>query len=252
MRSIWTALPFAAALFIAASVTANVGPLHDAVKDGDTARLQELIAAGEDLEAQDKFVGTALHWAALTGNADAARILIEAGADLNTHARGDGTTALHVAAQRGSVEVAAVLIEAGAETVARDTAGGTPLHQAVGNDRVGMAALLLDAGADISARHQNGLTPLHVAARTNAWGTIELLARSGVDIDEKVSDGQTSLLLAARETDAGTVRTLLELGADVNGAPDVDPVFPSTPLEDAIARGLEEIVDILRAAGATE
>ncbi len=50
----------------------------------------------------------------------------------------------------------------------------------------------------------------------------------------------------------GAVRTLLELGADVNGAPDVDPVFPSTPLEDAIARGLEEIADILRAAGATE
>ena len=117
MRSSWTALPFVAALFIAASVTANAGPLHDAVKNADIAQLQKLIAAGEDLEAQDKFVGTALHWAALTGNADAARILIEAGADLNTHARGDATTALHVAAQTGSVEeVAAVLIEAGAET----------------------------------------------------------------------------------------------------------------------------------------
>ncbi len=92
MRSSWTALPFVAALFIAASVTANAGPLHDAVKDADIARLQELIAAGEDLEAQDKFVGTALHWAALTGNVDAARILIEAGADVNTHARDDATS----------------------------------------------------------------------------------------------------------------------------------------------------------------
>ncbi len=67
-----------------------------------------------------------------------------------------------------------------------------------------------------------------------------------------MSDGQTSLLLAARETDAGTVRALLELGADVNGAPDVDPVFPSTPLELAIALGRDEIADILREAGATE
>ncbi len=252
MRSNWTALPFAAALFIAASVTVNAGPLHDAVKDEDIAQLQKLIVAGEDLEAQDKFVGTALHWAALTGNADAARILIEAGADVNTHARVDGTTALHVAAQGGSVEVATVLIEAGAETDARDTRDRTPLHQAADNDRVGMAALLLDAGADINARDQNGMTPLHVAARTNAWGTIELLARSGVDIDEKVSDGQTPLLIAAQGAHVGAVRTLLELGADVNGAPDVDPVFPSTPLEEAIARGLEEIADILRAAGATE
>ncbi len=253
MRSSWTALPFVAALFIEASVTVNAGPLHDAVKDGDIAQLQKLVAAGEDLEAQDKFVGTALHWAALAGNADAARILIEAGADLNTHARADGTTALHVAAQRGSVEVAAVLIEAGAETVSRDTAGGTPLHQAAGNDRVGMAALLLDAGADFSARARTeGLTPLHAAAHSNASGIIELLARSGIDIDEKLPSGLTPLSHAAGHANAGAVRTLVELGADVNGAPDVDPVFPSTPLEQAIAKGLEEIVAILRAAGATE
>ncbi len=253
MRSNWTALSFAAALFIAASVTANAGPLHDAVKDADIARLQELIAAGEDLEAQDKFVGTALHWAAITGNVDAARILIEAGADLNTHARADGTTALHVAAQGGSVEVATLLIEAGAETEARDTDDGTPLHQAARNDRVGMAALLLDAGADISARARTeGLTPLHAAAHSNASGIIELLARSGVDIDEKLPSGLTPLSHAVGNANAGAVRTLVELGADVNGAPDVDPVFPSTPLEEAIARGLEEIADILRAAGATE
>ncbi len=252
MRSSWTALPFAAALFIAASVTANAGPLHDAVKDGDIAQLHKLIAAGEDLEAQDKFVGTALHWTVLTGNADAARILIEAGADVNTHARGEATTALHVAAQTGSVEVAAVLIEAGAETEARDARGITPLHLAAGNDRVSMAALLLDAGADISARAKSGSTPLHWAAFSNASDTIELLARSGVDIDVKLPSGITPLFFAAREAQVGAVRTFLELGADVNGAPDVDPVFPSTPLEEAISRGLEEIADILRAAGATE
>lgn len=65
MRSRWTALSFAAVLFITASVTAHAGPLHDAVKDGDIAGLRDLIAAGEDLEAQDKFVGTELNWAAL-------------------------------------------------------------------------------------------------------------------------------------------------------------------------------------------
>ena len=62
-----------AALLIGTSA-AMAGPLHDAVKDSDLVRLQELIAAGEDLTAQDKFVGTALHWAALTDNIDAARL----------------------------------------------------------------------------------------------------------------------------------------------------------------------------------
>ena len=254
MRLSWTALPFAAALFIAISVTANAGPLHDAVKDGDIAGPRDLIAAGEDLEAQDKFVGTALHWAALIDNGDAAQVLIAAGVDLNTHARGDGTTALHLAAQRGSVEVAAVLIEAGAAMDARDTFGNTPLHYAAGNDQVGVAALMLDAGADINVRViQDGLKPLHRAAEGNAPGMIELLVHSGVDIDEKSSSGgQTPLIIAVDRGQADAVRTLLELGADVNGAPDVDPVFPSTPLELAIRSGLDEIADMLRAAGATE
>ena len=41
-------------------------------------------------------------------------------------------------------------------------------------------------------------------------------------------------------------------GADVNGAPDVEPVFPTTPLANAIAFGHDEIADILREAGAKE
>ena len=83
--------------------SATAGPLHDAVRDGDVAGLQELIAAGEDLAAQDKFVGTALHWAALKGNAEAARLLIGAGVDVNWRKIGDQQTALHIAAERDSV-----------------------------------------------------------------------------------------------------------------------------------------------------
>ncbi len=232
--------------------SALAGPLHDAAKNGDLEQLKQLLDQGTDIEEQDRIVGTALHWAALTDNTEVAQALIAAGADVNSVARGDGMTALHVAAQRGSIEVAAALIEAGAETEARENAKCTPLYQAVGNDRVGVAALLLDAGADINARNRNGRVPLHDAAISNASGAIELLVRSGVDIDQKEQNGETPLSFAVQAGQADAVRTLLELGADVNGAPDVDPVYPSTPLEEAIARGLEEIADILRAAGATE
>ena len=207
--------------------SALAGPLHDAAKNGDLEQLKQLLDQGTDIEEQDRFVGTALHWAAITGNAEVAQVLIAAGADVNSVARGDGTTALHV------------------------------------------AALLLDAGADINAgchshpTHPIGshgssstdsspLAPLHMAAISNASGAIELLVRSGVDIDEKMRTGATSLSLAVFAGQADAVRTLVELGADVNGVPDVDPVLPSTPLKLAITSGLEEIADILRAAGATE
>lgn len=252
MLSRWTAL-FFPALYIMSSVMAHAGPLHDAVKNGDMAGLGDLIAAGEDLEAQDKFVGTALHWAALTDNIEAAGVLIAAGADVNAASRGDGATALHLTAQRGSIGVAASLIEAGANMDARDTAGEAPLNLAAGNDQPAVALLLLEAGADINVVGiQTGLTPLHNAAEGNAFGSIELLIRFGAGIDQKDSSGGTPLARAVGGGHMDAVRVFLELGADVHGARDIDPVFPSTPLELAIAKGLEEIADILRAAGATE
>ena len=99
-------LTVAAATLLIGTWAASAGPLHDAVKDGDLARLQELIDAGEDLTADDKFVGTALHWAALTNNIEAARLLIGSGADVNLPKIGSQQTALHLAAERGSIDVA--------------------------------------------------------------------------------------------------------------------------------------------------
>ncbi len=146
-------LMVAATVMLIGTSAALAGPLHDAVKDGDLARLQELVAAGEDLTAQDKFVGTALHWAALKDNADAARLLIDAGTDVNLPKIGSQQTALHIAAERGSVEVATILIEAGADIDARAQTF-TALHTAAGGDRVDVAKLLIEAGADIEARNR--------------------------------------------------------------------------------------------------
>ena len=229
------------------------GPLHDAVKDGDLARLQELIEAGEDLAAQDKFVGTALHWSALKDNADAARLLIDAGADVNRPKIGSQETALHIAAERGSIETATLLFRMGADIEARTETGATPLLIAAGSDRVDVAKLLIEAGADIEARTSgDGNTPLIYAATGNAISAIELLVAAGADINAKDPGGQTAIHQAATSGQADAVRKLIELGADVNGAPDVEPVFPTTPLANTIAFGHDEIADILREAGASE
>jgi ankyrin repeat protein len=248
-------LMVAVAMLLFGAWAALAGPLHDAVKDGDLARLQELIEAGEDLAAQDKFVGTALHWAALKDNVDAARILIDAGADVNLPKIGGQETPLHIAAERGSAEVATLLIDAGADIEARTAAsaeGAMPLHSAAGTDRVDLVQLLIEAGADIEARNLPGGTPLMAAASANAAGAIELLVAAGADIDAKLPSGRTGLALAAITGGVDAVRKLLELEAEVNGAPETEPVFPSTPLAEALVLGLDEIADILREAGASE
>ena len=247
-------LLFAAAVLMGTSLAA-AGPLHDAVRDDDLARLQQLIAAGEDLSAQDKFVGTALHWAALKDNVDAARLLISAGVDVDVMKVGSQQTPLHIAAERDAAAVAEVLIASGADIEARTAAstdGSLPLHMAAGTDSLDVVKLLIEAGVNIEAHDIDGRTAVIHAAYGNAAGAIELLVAAGAKVDVKLPDGKTALHAAAVYGHVDALKKLIEHGADVNGAPDVEPAFPSSPLASAVVRKMDETADILRQAGASE
>ena len=197
-------------------------------------------------------MGTALHWAALNGNADAARLLIKAGADVNVQKLDNLYTPLHVAAERDSAEVAKLLIENGANV--EINAGGRfeyrPLHRAAGGNSTRMIAILLEAGADIEGLTAAGTTPLFIAAYENAVEAVETLVGAGAKIDAKLpGSGRTPLHIAAQEGRFAAVHKLLELGADVNGAPTMEPVARRTTLGQALRfRGRAEVAEIPRAA----
>lgn len=133
------------------------GPLHDAIKDGDIVLLQELIEAGEDLNAQDNFVGTALHWVALKNDTDAARLLIAAGADVNR-------------ARVGDVE-------------ATHKQGRTPLMNAASANAVGVIDLLVAGGANIDSKRADGLTALHIAVHSDAIAAVRKLVELGINVN---------------------------------------------------------------------
>jgi ankyrin repeat protein len=147
---------FAAAVLIGMSPAVS-GPLHDAVKDSDLVRLQELIEAGEDLNAQDNFVGTALHWVALKNDIEAARLLIAAGADVNLPRIRDTETA--------------------------NKQGITPLMNAASVDAVDMIDLFVAEGADIDAKRGSGLTALHIAVYSGSTGAVRKLVALGIDLN---------------------------------------------------------------------
>jgi ankyrin repeat protein len=79
-------------------------------------------------------------------NADAVRVLIEAGAAVD-HADADGWTALHLAADEGHVEAIVVLVQAGAEVNRATDDGLTPLAAARANNYQAAAHALMRAGA---------------------------------------------------------------------------------------------------------
>lgn len=76
----------------------------------------------------------------------------------------DGYTALHHAVARGDLDAAKLLLEAGADPDSRDARGSSPLHLLAEADKVvgdaAIARALIGAGATVSLRNQAGRAPL--------------------------------------------------------------------------------------------
>lgn len=109
---------------------------------------------------------TALHFAGFFGKPEAAKTLLEAGAEFNAYSTNEmQVQALHSAAAGGHIEVCRILIAAGAEINATQRHGFTPLHAAAQHGDIEMVELFLSAGADPSAATDDGETPADIAER---------------------------------------------------------------------------------------
>ncbi len=154
--------------------------------------------------------------AAMRGDAEAVRTLLEQGGDPDA-AQGDGMTALHWAAERGDEEVALLLIEAGADLDPVTRLGAyTPTHLAArAGNTVILRALLGGGAAPSSATTTGSVTPLHFAAAAADPAAALTLLEHGGDPNARESRwGQTPLMFAAAAGRGDVVRALLEHGAD--------------------------------------
>jgi ankyrin len=178
-------------------------------------------------------------WATVRG-------LVKQRADVNTRL-GDGTTALHWTVHWDAVETARLLIDAGANVNAADDLGVAPLSLASTNGNAAMAAALLKAGADPNAARVSGETPIMTAARTGSAEIVKLLASSGADVNAaEKTRRQTALMWAVAERHVGVVRVLLEHRADVHARSSSGFM----PLLFASQQGDLEAARLLLAAGA--
>ncbi len=105
--------------------------IHTAVATGDEAALRQHLAAGTDINAKDPFGGSSpLITAAVFGQPEIAKFLIEAGADLNFQ-NNDGSTALISAAFFGRREIVQLLLDAGADKTIKNKYGATAYESVI-------------------------------------------------------------------------------------------------------------------------
>lgn len=122
----------------------------------------------------------------------------------------DGFTALHLAAFFGHPDVVRLLVDAGAdiESVADNPSKVQPLHSAVAGRSLEVVDVLFGAGAGVDARQTGGFTPLMGAAAGGSTELVTRLLEAGADGSARTDDGKTALDLA-REHGHAEVEDLL-------------------------------------------
>ncbi|MEO7719719.1 MAG: ankyrin repeat domain-containing protein [Capsulimonas sp.] len=219
---------------------------------GVVTRMLEL---GVPVDAQSLRDETALMRAAYCDRIDIGRLLIDRGADVNAANITEGV-ALHRC--HSSPDFARMLLAAGAEIDRKNHLGFTPLMVAAQRGTDECVRVLIEAGASVNHRNNQGVTALMLAALFGNEETIGMLAAGGADtevvndLDENGGGGRTALMFAVLKSRAAAAQALLDAGANTEN----QGLKRETPLAMAIRladiSGDTTMVDLLRAAGASE
>jgi ankyrin repeat protein len=172
----------------------GLSPVLYALYNGKSELVEPLLEANPPLDVFD---------AAAVGRARGLAELLDSEPELAASWSPDGFTALHLAAFFGQAEAAKILLERGAEVnlVARNAnIHVTPLHSAAAGSHAEIVKLLLEHGADPNAAQDGGFTPLHSAAQNDDRESAEALLEAGADPSLANDDGQTPADLAGHET----------------------------------------------------
>ncbi len=237
------------------------GALTQAARDGNANKVKSLLEKtdancvdpnpGYDVVYSNGYrwqksrARTPLTAAARHGYLDIAKILIEAGAEVDYDA-GDHGSAMTEAAGGGYNDILELFLGNGGDINERSQGQGTPLNAAARNGYEKTVSFLLDKGADIDYQNDGQGTALNAAARNGYDKVVSLLLEKGADINRQ-NDGQgTALNAAARNGHVEVAKMLLDNGADIDRQNDGQ----GTPLNAAARNGHNEMVALLLERGA--
>jgi ankyrin repeat protein len=156
----------------------------EALYAGNVGQARQLLRPDDELSVFE---------AAAFGRVDRLRSILDEDPARAKGLSGDGFTALHLALFGGQEEAARLLLERGADPNALSTNEAVrvpPLGTAAFVRSVPLARLLVDSGADVNGRGEGGFTALHSAAQNGDQELARLLLERGADPSLATDDGR--------------------------------------------------------------
>ena len=219
--------------------------LYDAAQQDDMPAVQRLVSQGQDVNAPGDFNQTPLYQAAVNGNVEMVRLLLDHGAKTDVMVL--GMVPLTGAVWKGYTEVVRLLVQRGANVNVVSNWGTrfTPLLYCGAYGNAEIARILIDAGADVNARDTKGKTVVDYAKEYKKDEVLAVLRKAGAAVSY-TGNAAKDIVMAALSADREKVRSLVEEGAN----PNTKDKSGKSLLSYAVENKWPEIVELLIKKGA--
>ncbi|XP_010892434.1 NF-kappa-B inhibitor epsilon [Esox lucius] len=174
-------------------------PLHLAVITHQPRLVETLLLAGADPGALDRNGQTAVHLCCEHGQQACLSVIlshnfISSCLEVRNY---EGLTPLHLAVQGRHKELARMLLDAGADINAMDIKSGrSPLIHAVENNYIDMVDFLIENDCNVNGQSYSGNTALHSACGRGQVDTVRLLLKNRADSSVKNYHNDTPAMVA--------------------------------------------------------
>ncbi|XP_059511355.1 inversin isoform X2 [Stegostoma tigrinum] len=213
----------------------------------DVLRTMLRVKSDIDINMADKYGGTALHAAVLSGHVRTVKLLLKYGAqvdamDVMKH------TPLFRACEMGHKEVIHTLIEGGARVDLLDQDGHSPLHWAALGGNADVCQILIQNLINPNMQDYAGRTPLQCAACGGYINCMAILMENKADPNIQDKEGRTALHWSCNNGYLEAVKLLLGYSAFPNHMEINEERF--TPLDYALLGEHQEVIQYMLEHGA--
>jgi len=123
------------------------------------------------------------------------------------------TKSIHQAAVDGDIDQVKALLDKGENINQQNRMGWTPLMAAVNNRRPAVVEMLISKGADLNVKDKRAQTALFLAASTGQKEIVELLVNKGAEVNVTMATGDNALTIARKGGNTEMVDFLTKHGA---------------------------------------